>query len=60
MMRPRLEKEHGKIIIKGTSYVEISKTRQIQFADGKTMALNRKERRAHKLYNRVLSPVKKS
>jgi hypothetical protein len=42
------------IFIKGTRYAEVAKTRQIQFSDGKILAMNRKERRAAKLYNRVL------
>jgi hypothetical protein len=49
----------GKITIKGVTYAEVAKVKQIQFADGKTLALNRRERRAAKLYNRVLSPVAK-
>jgi hypothetical protein len=47
----------GKITIKGVTYTELAETKKIQFADGKTLALNRRERRAAKLYNRVLTPI---
>jgi hypothetical protein len=35
-----------------------SPTKQIKFADGKILALNRKQRRANKIYNKDLMPIK--